>query len=173
MHEISNNVVCGPSKPQISLRIRAVWSEPLQVGWVFYECKATDRTSFGVSKLKRRLHKLNWVFNIVTAQLLLFNSCVYVSVFCLNVVNIFMFGCSSYIGGNIEYYYLKKWFTGDGILKKPSGRLKKTLLSTKILVCSQLIGLTSILLAGYIEATTIPPPPPSIDHLQTPWRQQG
>ena len=33
-----------------------------------------------------------------------------------------------------------------------------SILSTKILVCSQLIGLTSILLAGYIEATTIPPP---------------
>ena len=52
-----------------------------------------------------------------------------------------------------------------------------SILSTKILVCLQLIGLTSILLAGYIEATTIPPPPPppppSIDHLQTPWRQQG
>ena len=53
-----------------------------------------------------------------------------------------------------------------------------SILSTKILVCSQLIGLTSILLAGYIEATTIPPPPPpppppSIAHLQTPWRQQG
>ena len=47
-----------------------------------------------------------------------------------------------------------------------------SILSTKILVCSQLIGLTTILLAGYIEATTISPPP-RIDHLQTPWRQQG
>ena len=36
------------------------------------------------------------------------------------------------------------------------------ILSTKILVCSQLIGLTSILLAGYIEAMTIPPPPPQV-----------
>ena len=34
-----------------------------------------------------------------------------------------------------------------------------SILSTKILVYSQLIGLTTILLAG-IEATTIPPPPP-------------
>ena len=34
-----------------------------------------------------------------------------------------------------------------------------SILSTEILVCSQLIGLTTILLAGYIEATTIPPPP--------------
>ena len=49
-----------------------------------------------------------------------------------------------------------------------------SILSTKILVCSQFIGLTTILLAGYIEATTIPPPPPPrIDHLQTPWGQQG
>ena len=53
-----------------------------------------------------------------------------------------------------------------------------SILSTKILVYSQLIGLTTILLAGYIEATTIPPPPPPpppprIDHLQTPWRRQG
>ena len=27
-----------PAKPQISLRIRAVWSEPLLVAWIFYEC---------------------------------------------------------------------------------------------------------------------------------------
>ena len=27
-----------PTKPQISLRIRAVWSEPLLVAWVFYDC---------------------------------------------------------------------------------------------------------------------------------------
>ena len=33
------------------------------------------------------------------------------------------------------------------------------ILSTKILECSQLIGLTTILLAGYIKATTTPPPP--------------
>ena len=33
-----------PAKPQTSLRIRAVWSEPLQVAWIFYDCKATDRT---------------------------------------------------------------------------------------------------------------------------------
>ena len=46
-----------PTKPLISLRIRAVWSEPLMlVAWVLYECWATDWatdwTSFGVSKLK-------------------------------------------------------------------------------------------------------------------------
>ena len=27
-----------PAKPQISLRIRAVWSEPLLVARVFYDC---------------------------------------------------------------------------------------------------------------------------------------
>ena len=27
-----------PAKPQISLRIRAAWSEPLLVAWIFYEC---------------------------------------------------------------------------------------------------------------------------------------
>ena len=37
----------------------------------------------------------------------------------------------------------------------------------KILVNSQLIGLTTILLAGFIEATTIPPPHRN-DHLHTP-----
>ena len=41
-----------PAKPQISLRIRAVWSEPLLVAWVFYDCSATDWTPFGVFKFK-------------------------------------------------------------------------------------------------------------------------
>ena len=36
-HEISNNVVYAPSKVQISLRIRAVWSEPLLDAWIFYD----------------------------------------------------------------------------------------------------------------------------------------
>ena len=38
-----------PAKPQISLRIRAVWSEHLLIAWVFYDCWATDWTQFGVS----------------------------------------------------------------------------------------------------------------------------
>ena len=46
-----------PAKAQTSLRIRAVWSEPLLVAWIFYDCLATDRTSFWVSKLKRGLHR--------------------------------------------------------------------------------------------------------------------
>ena len=43
VHEISNNVVCAmwyvqPAKAQISLRICTVWSEPLLVALIFYEC---------------------------------------------------------------------------------------------------------------------------------------
>ena len=51
-----------PAKPQISLRIRAVWSEPLLVVWVFYDCLATDWTPIGASKLKRRLQRLVRVY---------------------------------------------------------------------------------------------------------------
>ena len=51
-----------PAKAQTSLRIRADWSEPLLVAWVFYDCWATDWTLFGVSKLNRRLHRLVWVY---------------------------------------------------------------------------------------------------------------
>ena len=40
------------AKAQTSLRIRTVWSEPLPVPWIFYDCYATDRSAFGVSKLK-------------------------------------------------------------------------------------------------------------------------
>ena len=59
-----------PAKPLISLRIRAVWSEPLLVAWVFYDCKATDWTPFGVSKLKRMLHRLVWVYTCQNVTLL-------------------------------------------------------------------------------------------------------
>ena len=46
-----------PTKAQTSQRIRAVWSEPLLVALIFYDCQATaKKTSFGVSKLKRNLH---------------------------------------------------------------------------------------------------------------------
>ena len=41
------------AKPQISLCIRTVWSEPLLAACLFYEFQATDRISFGVPKLKR------------------------------------------------------------------------------------------------------------------------
>ena len=59
-----------PAKPQISLRIRAVWSEPLLVAWFILECLATDWTSFGVSKLKRRLQRLVWVYTCQNTTLL-------------------------------------------------------------------------------------------------------
>ena len=58
-----------PAKAQISLRICAVWSEPLLVAWIFYDCSATDRTSFRVSKLKRRLHMFVWVYSCQNATL--------------------------------------------------------------------------------------------------------
>ena len=47
-----------PAKPQISLRRRAVWSEPVLVAWIFYENKATGR--------KRRLH---WLVRVYTCQI--------------------------------------------------------------------------------------------------------
>ena len=59
-----------PAKPQVSLRIRAVWSESLLVAWVFFDCEATDWTSYGVSKLKRRLHRLVWAYTCQNATLL-------------------------------------------------------------------------------------------------------
>ena len=59
-----------PAKPQISLRIRAVWSEPLLVAWIFYECQATDWTSFVVSQLKMRLHRPVWDYTCQNATLL-------------------------------------------------------------------------------------------------------
>ena len=59
-----------PAKPQISLRIRAIQSEPLLVAWIFYECWATDQTSFGIFELKMRLHRLVWVYTCQNATLL-------------------------------------------------------------------------------------------------------
>ena len=51
------------AKVHISLHIHTVWSEPLLVAWIFYDCSATDQTLFGVSKLKRRLPRLAWVYS--------------------------------------------------------------------------------------------------------------
>ena len=64
-----------PAKAQTSLRIRAVWSEPLLVAWIFYDCLATDWTSFGVSKLNRRLHRLVWVYSCQNPTLLEITCC--------------------------------------------------------------------------------------------------
>ena len=59
-----------PAKPQISLRIRAVWSEPLLVAWVFYDCLATDWTPFGVFKLNMRLQRIVRVYTCQNVKLL-------------------------------------------------------------------------------------------------------
>ena len=59
-----------PAKAQTRLRIGAVWSEPLLVAWIFYDCKAADWTAFGVSKLNRRLYRLVWVYTCQNATLL-------------------------------------------------------------------------------------------------------
>ena len=61
-----------PAKAQTSLRIRPVWSKSLLVAWILYECYATctDWTSFRVSKLKRRVHRLVWVYTCQNATLL-------------------------------------------------------------------------------------------------------
>ena len=64
-----------PAKPQISLRIRAVWSEPLLVAWVNFDCKSTDSTPFGVSKLKRRLQRLVRVYTCQNVKLLEISCC--------------------------------------------------------------------------------------------------
>ena len=59
-----------PAKAQTSLRICAVWSKPLLVAWIFYDCYATDQASFGVSMLERRPHRLVWVYTCQNATLL-------------------------------------------------------------------------------------------------------
>ena len=64
-----------PAKAQTSLRIRAVWSEHLLVAWIFYDCSATDWKAFGDSKLKRRLHRLIWVYTCQNATLLEIKFC--------------------------------------------------------------------------------------------------
>ena len=51
-----------PAKTQISLRIHAVWSEPLLVAWILYACYAIDWTSF------RRLHRLVWVYTNLSSS---------------------------------------------------------------------------------------------------------
>ena len=50
--------------------LRSAWSESLIVAWVFYECLATDWTSLGVSKLKKRLRRLVWVYTCQNTTLL-------------------------------------------------------------------------------------------------------
>ena len=59
-----------PTKAQTSLRIPAVWSEPLLVAWIFHECQSTNLTAFRVSKLIRRLLRLGWVYTCQNTKLL-------------------------------------------------------------------------------------------------------
>ena len=58
------------NKKKLEPCVCAGWSEPLLVAWIFYECQVIDRTSFGVFKLKRRLHRLVWVYTRQNATLL-------------------------------------------------------------------------------------------------------
>ena len=64
--EISNKITMWyvwPAKRQISLRIHTVWSEPLLVAWIFYDCLATGWASFRVSKLKKEAAQVKeWVY---------------------------------------------------------------------------------------------------------------
>ena len=55
-----------PAKAQTS----TVWSEPLLVTWIFYEYWATDRRSFGVSKLKKGCTCSSRVYSCQNATLL-------------------------------------------------------------------------------------------------------
>ena len=47
-----------------------VWSEPLLAACVVYVCSTTDWTSFGVSNLKGRLHRLVWAYTYQNATVL-------------------------------------------------------------------------------------------------------
>ena len=73
-HEISNNMVCATSKasdqPAHRRSLIRAFASRLNILWVFL--KATDRTSFGVTKLKSRLQRLVWVYTCQNATLLKF-----------------------------------------------------------------------------------------------------
>ena len=77
-----------PAKAQTSLRIRAVWSEPLLVIWIFSDSKATDRTSFGMAPTQARLslHLSNYyIVGIHMSRLNYFVICTkYTNKICLN-----------------------------------------------------------------------------------------
>ena len=55
---------CPPSGSALGLRSACANA------WIFYECWATDWTSFRVSKLTRRLHRLVWVYTCLNATML-------------------------------------------------------------------------------------------------------
>ena len=107
-----------PAKPQINLRIRAVWSEALLVVWIIYECEATDWISFGVSKLKRRLHMLAWVYTCQKATLLeitchgLYE---FPLLFAFSLENLFCQGLCPFF----SYQYKKIWQFSEPYIKHP------------------------------------------------------
>ena len=70
MHEISNNVVCETSKVSDQPVHKRSLIKPLLDALVFYDCWATAWTSFGVYKLKMRLHRLVGVYTCQNATLL-------------------------------------------------------------------------------------------------------
>ena len=69
-HEISNNVVCATSKgsnqPAHTRSLIRAFASRLNILWPL----SADRTSFGVSKLKMKLHGLVWVYSCQNATLL-------------------------------------------------------------------------------------------------------
>ena len=91
---MSRNMICPTmwyvwrAMAQTSLGIRTVWSEPLLVTWIFYKCLANNRTSLVVSKLRRNLHRLVWVYTCQNTTLLgitfrgSFVICVHENIFC-------------------------------------------------------------------------------------------
>ena len=70
VHKISNNVVCATSKasdqPAQTRSLIRAFASRLSILW----CLATDRTSIIASKLKRKLHRLVWVYTCQNATLL-------------------------------------------------------------------------------------------------------
>ena len=70
VHEISNNVVCETSKVSDQPVHKRSLIKPLLDALVFYDCWATAWTSFGVYKLKMRLHRLVGVYTCQNATLL-------------------------------------------------------------------------------------------------------
>ena len=68
-HEISNNVVCATSKcsdqPAHTRSLIRAFASRLNILWAL-----SYWTSFGVSNLKRRLHRLAWVYNCLNTTLL-------------------------------------------------------------------------------------------------------
>ena len=71
-HEISNNVVCATSKgsdqPARTLSLIRAFASRLNILWVLrYLLNMID---FGVSKLRRRLHRLVWIYTCQDTTLL-------------------------------------------------------------------------------------------------------